>query len=114
MEYPHWIERKDRLGDIIRKGTDTVTTAFKDNTGLKLSMVNRSLGKTGGSTDGNSGRRFFSEEAVETIKQVTDDKYHDDILTLHKNLSAILRYYNYVLMTIHFNLTTSYQNIMKY
>ena len=90
-KYFYWIEKSTYIGEPIRRGTNIVTTAFELNTGLRLSMVNRSLGKTGGSTDGNSGRRFFSKKSVETILQVIEPQYQDTIITLHKNLSVIFR-----------------------
>ena len=85
------MEREDIRGEPIRDATKRVTDLIQERTGLRLSKVNRTLGKTGGSTDGPSGRRFFSTEMIESIKELLKPQFHVVILTLHKNLSAILR-----------------------
>ena len=46
-EYLYWIEKSTYIGEPIRKGMSVVQTAFELNTGLRLGMVNRTLGKTG-------------------------------------------------------------------
>ena len=62
-----------------------------------MSQVCNATGKGGGATDGNTGRRFFSGEIIETIKELTsgDSKVlamQPDVLLLHRNLCVILRY----------------------
>ena len=47
--------------------------------------------KTGTSTTGNQGRRFFSEEVVKTVSELATEKYRSDILKLHKDISVVLR-----------------------
>ena len=58
---------------------------------MPLDIVNGPNSKGGTSTDGNSGRQFFSEELIESLKKCLDRKFHDDILRLHLLLSSLLR-----------------------
>ena len=58
---------------------------------MALDVVQKSNSHGGMSTDGNSGRRFFSEECVPAIKKCTKAKYHTSVLRLHLLLSTILR-----------------------
>ena len=58
---------------------------------MALDVVQKSNSHGGTSTDGNSGRRFFSEECVPAIKKCTKAKYHTSVLRLHLLLSTILR-----------------------
>ena len=90
-EYFVWRESKTILGEHIRRGKDRVFSLIKDNTGLVLDVVCKGGAKGGTSTDGNQGRRFFSEEVVETLKLCVKEKYVDKVLQLHCLLSVILR-----------------------
>ena len=85
-----WTESKTVLGEHIRKGKERVFDMVITDTGLVLDVVCSGRAKGGTSTDGKQGRRFFSEELVPTLKSATKDKYHDDILTIHALLSAIM------------------------
>ena len=58
---------------------------------MGLDVVNPSNSKGGTSTDGNSGRRFFSEELVKYLHECVPEKFIKDVLHLHLLLSSILR-----------------------
>ena len=58
---------------------------------MALNIVKQSNSHGGTSTDGNSGRRYFSEECITSIKLCIDKKYHKSVLHLHLLLSTILR-----------------------
>ena len=79
------------MGEHIRRGKDRVFNTILENTGMPLDVVNGPNSKGGTSTDGNSGRRFFSEELVSSLKECTNKKYHKNLLRLHLLLSSILR-----------------------
>ena len=81
--------KKTIIGKHIRRGTEEVLDIILEDTGMPLEQVNGSKGGT--STDGNSGRRFFSEELIDSIKKCVPSKYIDDVLRLHMLLSSILR-----------------------
>ena len=95
-----WTKKKNSgtLADLQRavfidNGIKKVDQAF-EQIGLKLNQVCASESKQGGSTDGNTGRRLFSIEAVHVIKEVTTDLDATvvmDVLKVHKNASGILR-----------------------
>jgi hypothetical protein len=90
-----WQEKSDARGRHIRIGTEKVTKLLKDQFGLTINQVCQSGSKGGGSTDGNTGRRLFSAEAIPVIKMLTDEdaktrSMQPDVLTLHRNLSVIL------------------------
>ena len=88
-EFFIWVEKKTILGEHIRRGTEEVLDIIFEDTGIPLERVNGS--KSGTSTDGNSGRRFSSEELIDSIKKCVPSKYIDDVLRLHMLLSSILR-----------------------
>ena len=90
IDYLRWEEKKTCLGDPIRRSTERVLDRIEEVTGLRLEQV-QSSGHGGTSTDGNSGRRFFSEELVEVINQLAPDKHWSHIVLLHQQISAILR-----------------------
>ena len=62
-----------------------------DAIGLKLEQCATGGEKGGTSTTGNQGRRFFSEEAVSTIESLLPEKHKENVLLLHKYLSAVFR-----------------------
>ena len=59
--------------------------------GMELDVVCSAGAKGGTSTDGNSGRRMFSEEFVPCIREISEHHYTDNLLILHQQLSCILR-----------------------
>ena len=73
----------------IKTGKTTVDDLFRSK-GLTLKQCG---GRTsGGTADGNSGRRFFSQNNVPNIAKLTErHSAQEDIMTLHLNLSAMLR-----------------------
>ena len=91
QEYLVWRESQTVKGEFIRKGKDKVLEIFILETGMALDVVQKSNSHGGTSTDGNSSRRFFSEECVPAIKKCTKAKYHTSVLRLHLLLSTILR-----------------------
>ncbi|CAL4194646.1 unnamed protein product, partial [Meganyctiphanes norvegica] len=91
QDYLVWRESKTVLEEYIRKGKDNVYDIILKNTGMALDVVQQSNSHGGTSTDGNSGRRFFSVECVTSIKLCTKEKYHRSVLHLHLLLSTILR-----------------------
>ena len=86
-----WTEKQNPLGDHIRAGTTRVIKVIEENTGLRLSQVAGPLEKGGGSTTGGQGRRFFEEKTLASILLCVDQKYHQIVSSLHKNLSCIMR-----------------------
>lgn len=90
-EFFVWVEKKTVLGEHIRLGKEEVLQTILEDTGMPLERVSGSNSKGGTSTDGNSGRRFFSEELVESLKKCVPSKYLTDVLRLHLLLSTILR-----------------------
>ena len=91
QEYLVWPESKTAFGAFIRKGKENVFDIILQNTGMALDVVQQSNSHGGTSTDGNSGRRFFSKECVTSIKSCLNEKYHKSVLRLHLLLSTILR-----------------------
>ena len=61
---------------------------------MYLDQCNKANGKGGTSTDGNQGRRFFSEEVLDVISDLLSGpsslKHRENILILHRQLSTIL------------------------
>ena len=90
IDYQQWIERSGPLGEPIRKSKVRVLDTILQETGLYLDRVNTAGGKGGTSTNGPQGRRFFSEEVIETIEKLADQKHKDNLLLLHRQLSTIL------------------------
>ena len=89
-EYFQWIEKSTCYGDHIRAGTNRVKDILEE-TGLRVAGPSGPLGKGGGSIDGNTGRRFFDEKSLPCILNCVDEKYHENLKILHKNMSVILR-----------------------
>ena len=85
-----WIESKDPRGEPIRHATSVVLDAL-DNIGLPIGQCASSGGKGGTSTTGSLGRRVFSEEPLKTIAGLCHTKYKTSLLSLHQQLSVILR-----------------------
>ena len=91
IDYRSWIEYADPRGEPIRRAKERVLDAIEQNHGLVLDRCAAGGEKPGTSTTGNQGRRFFSEEVVNTIRDLVPEKYKEHLLTLHKQLSVILR-----------------------
>ena len=89
IDYQCWIERSDPRGDPLRASAERVLAAF-NLLGLKLEQCARPGGKGGTSTTGKQGCCVFSEEVVETISSLLPDKYKQNVLLLHKQLSAVM------------------------
>ena len=93
IDYKHWVEKSGPLGDPIRNSRDRVLDNIRENTGLDLDRVS-SGGHGGTTTNGPQGRRFFSEEILETIQELLSgkpsEKHRDNVLLLHRQLSTIL------------------------
>ena len=81
--------------DHLVKSKEAVQDAIKKKTGLRLDYVNSAGGKGGTSTDGKQGRRFFTDELIPVIGDLLSSrcnkKHKENVLTLHKQLSVILR-----------------------
>ena len=58
-------------------------------TGLYLDKVDSS-GKGGTSTNGNQGRRFFSEEVIACLKILVPEQHRDNLLLLHQQVATVL------------------------
>ena len=84
-----WIEKSDQRGDRIRRSRDRVLDALHTETGLYLDKVD-STGKGGTTTNGNQGRRFFSEEVVVCLRNLVPEQYKDNLLLLHQQVATIL------------------------
>ena len=90
-EYLHWVKKSTVYGDHIRAGESRVKKIIENGIGLRVSQVQDATAKTGGSTDGNTGRTFFKQKSLPTILACVEPKYYDDLLKLHKNISSALR-----------------------
>ena len=86
-----WVEKENCYGDHIRAGTFRVREIIYQETGKSLMQVAGALSKSGGSTDGNDGREFFTLAFLPIILKCIPEKYHDTIKKLHRDLSCILR-----------------------
>ena len=84
-----WIEKSDRRGDPIRRSRDRVLDILHKETGLYLDKVDSS-GKGGTSTNGNQGRRFFSEEVIACLKNLVPEQHRDNLLLLHQQVATVL------------------------
>ena len=87
IDHQHWIEKSGPLGEPIHKAKNQVLETIHQATGLYLDQCNRAGGKEGNSTDGLQGRRFFSEELIDSVEKLTDSK---NILLIHLQISTIL------------------------
>ena len=90
-EYHRWVEKSNCYGDHIRAGNERAKKIIEDETGLHVKQICGTLGKGGGSTDGNTGRRFFNLKSLPGILMWGDEKYQSDLSLLHKNLGVLLR-----------------------
>ena len=94
IDYKNWVEKSGPLGEPIRQSRERVLGAILHATGLYLDQCNKANGKGGTSTDGNQGRRFFSEEVLGVISDLLSGhssiKHQENILLLHRQLSTIL------------------------
>lgn len=66
-----------------------------ENHGLDLDRCAGSCDKTGTSTTGEQGRGFFSEEIIKTLENIIPEKYREQLMCLHLQLSVILRVISY-------------------
>ena len=93
IDYKTWIEKSGPLGDPIHNSKEKVLDKILADTGLKLDRCS-SGGYGGTSTNGPQGRRFFSEEIVNTISELLSGrasmKHQKNIMLLHSQLSTIL------------------------
>ena len=64
---------------------------LEDRHGSILNQCASETAKTGTATTGGQGRRFYSEEIVQTLSDIVPEKYKENLLLLHKQLSIILR-----------------------
>ena len=90
IDYKNWVERKDYRGLPLQKAKQRVQATIKQHTGLAVDEC-ASTGHGGTSTDGNTGRRFFSSELRPVLEELIPDKYKENALLLHVQLSAVLR-----------------------
>ena len=90
-DYTCWIEYSDTRGDSVRNAKTYVLNKIEANHGLILDQCALATAKTGTSTTGGQGRRFFSEEVLQTLLDIIPKKYEENLLLLHKQLSIILR-----------------------
>ena len=70
-------------------GKARVLAAIEDQTGLIVKQVD-STGHCGTSTDGDTGLRF-SSKLRPVLEELISEKYSDNVLLLHLQLSSILR-----------------------
>ena len=93
IDYKNWIEKSGPIGDHIRNSKCRVLDTILAHTGLNLDRCS-SGGHGGTTTNGPQGRRFFSEEVIDTIRGLLSgqgcSKYQENILLLHRQLSTIL------------------------
>lgn len=94
IDYKVW-EKKAGYSEHLDKSKAKVQEVIKKKTGLCLDYVNSAGGKGGTSTDGKQGRRFYSDELTPVIRDLLsvrcNVKHKQHMLTLHKQLSIILR-----------------------
>ena len=89
------------LGDPIRAATSTVKQAIEAKTGLPVEKVAKE-GRTGTSTTGNVGRRFFSKETTSIIGELASERDRENLLLLHCQISAVLR----IISSVHHRVDT--------
>ena len=89
--YRCWIEYTDKRGDSVRRAKSKVLKILEDRHGLILNQCASGTAKTGTATTGGQGRRLCSEEVVQTLSDIIPEKYKENLLLLHKQLSIILR-----------------------
>ena len=75
-----------RLSQMVKRSgpTDRVLAIIERMTGMELDVVCSAGAQGGTSTDGNSGRRMFSEEFVPCIREISDHHYTGNLLILHR------------------------------
>ena len=88
-DHPQWIESTGPSGDPIRKSKEEVLKKIRLETGLILDQCSTAGSKGGTTTNGPQGRRFYSVELINTIGELVDLKYKENLL-LHRQLSTIL------------------------
>ena len=91
IDYRKWVKRSGPLGEPLEASRIRVLDIIERMTGMDLDTVSSAGAKGGTSTDGNSGRRMFSEEFVLCIREISDHHYTDNLLILHHQLTCILR-----------------------
>jgi len=90
IDYKYWVEKTGPLGDPIRKAEQRVLNNIRSNTGLILEACNKLGQRSGTSTDGPQGRRFFSEKLLSSLNELPVLKYKQHLLELHCQISAVL------------------------
>ena len=85
-EYHRWVEKSNCYGDHIRAGNEG-QKIIEDETGLRVNQIYGTLGKGRGSTDGNTGRRFFDLKSLFLCASMGNT----NLICLHTNLSVLLR-----------------------
>ena len=88
-----WIEKSRPVGDHIRLSKDKVLNTILQATGLYLDRCNTAFGKGGTSTNGPQGRRFFSEELIDTIKDLLSSKSSRSIRKIFYCIVNFLQFY---------------------
>ena len=78
------------MATLQRAGNMRVKKIIEDKTGLQVNQICGTLGKGGGSTDGNTGRRFYDHATLSALLSCVKDKYHSDLSMLHKNLKCFI------------------------
>ena len=64
IDYRNWVKRSGPLGAPLEASRIRVLSVIERMTGMKLDVVCSAGAKGGTSTDGNRGRRLFSEEFI--------------------------------------------------
>ena len=89
-DHQQWIEHSVSLGDPIHKSKEHVIKTMHQSTGQILDQCSTAGVKEGTNTNGLPGRCFYSEELINTIKELVDLKYIEILTILHYQLSTIL------------------------
>lgn len=83
--------KASRQFKLIEFQKERILKIIQSKTGLTLERLNKG-GRSGTTTTGNAGRRFFSSELAPTLQELVDDtNTRSDVLSLHRKISAVLR-----------------------
>ena len=88
--YRCWIEYTDKRGDSVQREKSKVLKVLEDRHGLILNQCASGTAKTGTAITGGQGKRLCSEKVVQTLSEIIPEKYKQNLLLLHKQLSIIL------------------------
>ena len=92
IDWKNWVQPgTGDLGTPLEHSRDRVLYMIEESTGLVLDQCNTAGGKGGTTTNGPQGRRFYSEETINVIERLSDQRYTKQILILHRQISMILR-----------------------